>query len=127
MKRPTLADAAHKLLTWEPRLVSGLTISEDGTVSTNDISNESTITPGRSDKDQVFRWLYYRYSDLCEEWMDWAETKLKAEAESPMPAIKVDPTKCEVCGKSYRMLTYPRVGNIPGSQLVPDCDCEAEG
>lgn len=78
MKRPTLADAAYALMAWRPIL--GLSILDDGTVSTGDVSKGSTITPGRSDKDQVNRWLYERYFNLCREWMDWAETELvKAE------------------------------------------------
>lgn len=83
MKRPTLTDAAHRLLAWNRYQlnppISGLSVLDDGTVSTKDVPDESTITPGRSDKDQVFRWLYERHFDLCKEWMDWAETKLEAE------------------------------------------------
>ena len=34
--------------------------------------------------------------------------------------------KCEVCGKSYKFISYPRVGPAPGFRYVRDCDCETE-
>ena len=40
--------------------------------------------------------------------------------------IKRNKMVCEVCGKPYILITYPRPGPAPGFRYVPDCACVTE-